>query len=303
VGRLEKFVKRFSKIPIVGQGKYVRVFMPSYPGPKIQSVNCLVETVHHFQNHWPMNVVMRLAGSAYLNSLQNEAIAQMIDEEDCVGLLLAEHDAIWPPPQPARVAEDGTHRPPFNALQRLMSRDKDIVAGFATNRTQPVKMMAGWFLPNGDLRGVDDPKIVDPQNGQPFEVDWAATHFMYISRPAAVRIAEHAGSHLTLFDPATKLFSREDLERRVKNLLNCYQREGCSYEILCKDLEGLINLAGSYQNDISFCRRAKAAGCEIWVDPSFEVQHMGDYPYSRNDWIGQHMVSLDEAEAFASKQG
>jgi hypothetical protein len=306
MGGLSKFLRRHEKIPIVGKGsKHLRVFMPSYPGPRIESIQCLDETCHHFLNHYPMSLFKRLSGGAYLNTLQNVAMADMIDDEDAVGLMMVEHDAVWPT-APAREV-DGVKRPAFNAFQRLISRDKDIIGALCTNRKLPVKLMAGWYHENGDLRGVEDPALGDPQNSTPFEVDWIATHFLYVSRKAAVRIAEHVGSHLALFDCMTKVDSRKDTSEALCKLAMRYADdhgepdEDINSQEFVAEVVKLVDMVGYYQNDISFCKRAKAAGCEIWVDPSFEVQHVGDYPYSRNDWIGQKMLEQERAEKAAAK--
>ena len=47
--------------------------------------------------------------------------------------------------------------------------------------------------------------------------------------------------------------------------------------------------------DFSFCRKARLAGLEVWADPSFEVQHLGDYGYSRVDWIAQRREPVRQA--------
>lgn len=269
-----------------GPNQRVRVFMPSYPGPKIYTMNCLLEMLHGFGTlGTPYDVVFRMGGGAYLNTLQNDAMCQFLEDELAVGLLLVEHDAIWP--NAGTRDRDGKKLPPFNALHRLMSRGKDIIAGFATNRSMPVKMMAGWYKPNGDLRPVEDPDIVDPRNGTPFEVEWAATHFMYVTRAAAVKIAEHQGTPLAMFDCSAKLFEVAPTSMRLSEMLAEHRAGGITETEFRVELGRLLDMAGYYQNDISFCRRARAAGCEIWVDPSFEVQHIGDYSYSRHDWMGQ----------------
>jgi GT2 family glycosyltransferase len=61
-------------------------------------------------------------------------------------------------------------------------------------------------------------------------------------------------------------------------------------------------MTGNYSEDVAFCRRAKEAGVEIWVDPSFELQHMGLYPYTRLDWIGQKLARAEGEKEKADKQ-
>jgi len=267
--------------------KTVTVFVPSYPGPKVltmESLLTMTESLHMFRpDH---QVRLELTAGAYLPLMRNLALRRMVEEDKSVGILMVDHDAYWPTVLPKKVKGNGKVLEGFNALDRLISLDKDIVGGLFTTRAMPIQLMCGGFNPaDGGLVWLDDVAKGHPLNSEPFQVDWIGAHFLYISKKAALKIAEHVGSYKTLFDCNSRLMIDGRYNSQLDLSLEEYKSGTIDRDAVKKRIETLVDHAGFFQEDVSFCRRAKAAGCEIWVDPKFEVQHIGDYSYGRMDWL------------------
>ncbi len=183
-----------------------------------------------------------------------------------------------------------------------MSLDKDIVGGLFTTKNMPVKLMCGSFDPaNGHLSWLDDVSKGHPLNGTPFQVDWLGCHFLYISRRAVQKMVDHIGSHLTLFDCNSRLMVDARYSEPLNAALGEFSRGEITLEHIREKIALLVDHAGFFQEDVSFCRRAKDSGCEIWVDPCFEVQHVGEYNYGRMDWIAHKMAEDEEKAAKAAE--
>ncbi len=282
------------KEPEAAGKKIVHVYIPSYPGPKVFTIEAALQMTQSFGMFRSDTLcTLQLTGGAYLPLMRNMALREMIEQERAEGMLMIDHDAVWPNKYPDGKSDSG-----FNALDRLLSLDKDIIGGLFTTRGMPIRLMCGGFDPeNGNLTWLDDVAKGHPLNATPFQVDWIGCHFLYISRRAAVKIANHVGSHLTLFDCHSRLMTDGRYNSQLDLALEEYKSGAIDLRAIKGTIEGLVDKAGFFQEDVSFCRRAKAAGCEIWVDPCFEVQHIGDYAYTRMDWVHQKVQEEQAKEA------
>lgn len=278
--------------------KTVTVFVPSYPGPKVLTMESMLLMTESFPLFRPnYQCRLELTAGAYLPLMRNLAMRRMIEDDRSEGILYVDHDAHWPTVIPSRESPRG-----FNALDRLISRDKDIIGGLFTTRTMPISLMCGTFDPaTGGLVWLDDMTKGHPLSKDPFQVDWVGCHFLYISKRAALKVADHVGSHKTLFDCNSRLMIDGRYNVPLDRALEQFRTGEIDLAAVKQQIERLTDQAGFFQEDVSFCRRAKAAGCEIWIDPSFEVQHIGDYAYGRMDWAAQKLA-IDEAAELEKQQ-
>lgn len=303
-GGIKKFIARQraaleAKYLIKGTGKSVRIFMPMYPAPNPNTVTCLLGLVQGFAGlGTPYDTKLSFKTGSLISHLRSESGREFIEDDESVGMLCIDADAIWPNGSALDAAGKAVQG--FNALDRLMSRDKDIVGALCTNRSIPTVIAAGWFDGEGSLSRVEDENQGHPLNSTPFQVDWIGMHFTYVTRRAALKIANHIDQHAFLFEPESRLWDRPEKMAEVGRLLEAYKAGTHDVDDVVATLKRLFNASGYYPEDVAFCRRAKDAGVEVWVDPSFDVGHFGEYRYTRMDWIGQKMLAR-EAETAAAE--
>ena len=274
----------------------ILVFVPSYPGPKVATMECVLNLLYGWESlRTGINITLQLTGGAYIDAMRNSAILQMLKNPNCIGVLMIDHDAKFPS-VPA-IDKKGQRDPQaFNALRQLVQHDVDIVGALTTTRGFPLQLMCGTYKANAELDFLQDAKMGHPLSKKAFQVDWTACHFTYISRRAIGKIVDHYGADTNFFECSSRILVDDKRRAEVETVLERFKSGEIDAPTAMKKIAYWVDLAGVYQEDVSFCRRAKAAGCEIWIDPSFEVQHIGDYPYSRFDWLSQKMFQQEETK-------
>lgn len=274
------------------KGKIIHLFIPSYPGPKVKTMECALNMLYGFNELGTgIRTALKLVGGAYIDVMRNAALVEMLEDPKAIGVLMVDHDAIWVNRNHSIV--NGKHDDGFNALYRLMARDKDIIGALTTTRAMPIRLMCGAYTDEGGLAMLNDITKGHPSNGNPFQVEWTACHFTYISRRAALKIASHYGSDKHFFECASRIMVDVEKRTKVEELMDQFRAGKFDRDEALEKILLWVDMAGVWQEDVSFCRRARAAGCEIWIDPSFEVQHIGDYAYSRADWLGQKQREME----------
>ena len=261
-------------------------------------MSCAIDTATGFNMlEMGIGVSIKLIGGAYIDVMRNEAIIDMLMDPNCIGTLMVDHDAVWPNSFPS--VKDGVRNEGFNALYQLYKQDKDIVGALTTTRQMPIRLMCGTYTNDGQIAFLNDLADGHPRNGKMFKVDWTACHFTYVSRRGAIKIAQHYGSEKSFFESGTRIRHDDKNKTRLLEVMEQFKLGHIEREEAFERAVHAFDLAGVYQEDISFCQRAQAAGCEIWIDPCFEVQHIGDYAYSRVDWLGQKGREEERAQAEA----
>lgn len=140
---------------------------------------------------------------------------------------------------------------------------------------------AAWV--NGEL--VKDLSQFD----QPMKVDYAGTGFMLISRAALEGVRRYLQRR---YDTAKTL--RESLGRLPPNEAKVADEmlEAMSFEYEKDDGKKItayfmtpIHNGGLESEDYNFCRIAKEAGFDVWMDPSVKLVHWGQWAYGEYEHL------------------
>jgi glycosyltransferase involved in cell wall biosynthesis len=167
--------------------------------------------------------------------------------------------------------------PEPDALVRLLSHKKDIVAGLCTARQDPpVPNMKTWNKERGEAE-----KIWDWPEGKLIDGVMAGTGLMLISKHALEQVAQVYFD--CLWEQDVYGFSGEKLAawkaarlKRFDDLKSCYW-----FRILPTP-SGDVEMG----EDMNFCYIAKTyCGIETHVDTSVQPGHIGKYPFSIRDFV------------------
>lgn len=186
------------------------------------------------ENGWPEPVFYFRAGDSDIARARNAIIGHFL-KSDCTDLVLIDSDISWPP----------------GALTRLVSHNKDFVAGAYRGRTDEREM---YFI----LWPQQKEMWTDPESGNPLlKVDGVPIGFCRLKRSVVEKLVA-ASPHKNVSDP---MIPGEEYPWVVD-----FERfDGARYE------EGY-----------SLCRRWRELGGEIWVDPIINLGHMGPKIFESN---------------------
>lgn len=270
----------------------VCMLVPSYSGPKSlmqEAAGAMIDYSKRWVDIWSPP---RIASSV-VHWVRNHILADvMVSGEPFDHVLFIDDDIV---PQP-------------DALMRLLSHKKDIVAALCTKRVDPPIPNMLWLEESMDFSPILKWKIPNPL----MKVDAAGTGMMLISREAIEAVAEfhmRCGWERQVFgrmfnraldnafakadggallDPALRHFAElaaEDMERQLlleeEQRRETYRRTGNAqwFQFLQK-----LNNRGEYGEDVSFCFKARFCGIDTHTDTSVTPGHIGDYVYSIDDY-------------------
>lgn len=269
--------------------KSIMINVACYKTPHPQTMMAVQNLMHHFQSfEMGIDILYRMNTASDVTAMRNDSLADWDNMPNCIGALYIDDDMMFNVGGGKSGKGDNVHG--FNPLQRLLMRDKDIIGALCTTRQMPIRTNAGYQADDGNAHQLTDPELITPMNATPFEVDYLGFGFIYIQRRAILKMLHH------LKIPANKLFDAEvmwhylpDADKSLDQILLGLAARGIprTRDAIKKQIDLFMRRAVHMSEDWSFCRKAKESGCEVWVDPSFEVQHIGDYPYSRMDWLAQ----------------
>lgn len=164
-----------------------------------------------------------------------------------------------------------------DALERLLSHKKDIVAGICTRRNDPpVPNIRFYEADTGETR-----QIWEWPENELIEVDAVGTGLMLISRHALEQVAQ------VYFDC---LYEKEFYGLAGDRLaeLSVTRLTAFDAEKICYWFRFLPTPKGNIEmgEDITFCFLAKHyGGIPIYVDTAVQPGHLGSYPYSIKDFL------------------
>ena len=165
---------------------------------------------------------------------------------------------------------------PPTALDQLISRDKDIVAGVCTWKTPPYWVPAGMQV--GDKLKYVLVSPSDIASKMLKQVDFAGSGFMLIKRKALQAVEEFLRD---------KVYNEVPKEYRWLSPV--------PYFPVTFDPDRNV-ITGS---DFSFCRIARKAGCEIYLDCALVCGHRWEGEYDIRDhwrWVEEHGFSREEPQ-------
>lgn len=159
---------------------------------------------------------------------------------------------------------------PPYGISRLISRGKDIIGGAYVQKKDEAKPLIFKMDGNGFFR-----HIYDFPRDEPFLVDGIGTGFLLVSK----RVHEAFAPDIT-------------------------KDGGLPFDL------GRGPSGNEEGEDLSFCRRAKEMGFEIWCDPTIPLGHVGkkvftlddfDHSYAYRDWREKYESYDNDIDGWATK--
>lgn len=129
-------------------------------------------------------------------------------------------------------------------------------------------------------------KDLDKYSG-PIKVDYAGTGFMAIKRSALEKVRAYLQERYEIAQDLVKRLEK-DLSPIQQNVLKAmlggvdYRWDGPERETTAFFMTPIVELEGKRileSEDYNFCRMAREAGLDIWMDPSVRLIHWGTWGY------------------------
>jgi hypothetical protein len=255
------------------QHPIVAILVPCYrqPHPRMsQGINALVKYSHE---HGIQIIHTPIIQSSAVHWTRNALIVELLKSSKPFTHILFCDDDIVPPP---------------DALCRLMSHGKDIIAALCTRRQDPP-------IPNARLFD-EERRMYEELWEWPdglIEVGAVGTGFMLISRHALQQVAEVYFQ--CLYEKKLYGVSDEWVELATRRRLEEFDNEPNAWWFKWLDREDCY---GEYGEDVSFCHKAtQCAGMKVYVDTTVQPEHMGDYGYTIQDFVSYRDPLIERAKA------
>lgn len=139
------------------------------------------------------------------------------------------------------------------AMVRLIKQPVDVVAAVYRHRADPVSWPVKWLADREFLQA-------DPATGL-LEVEAAPTGFMRITRAALLKMTEATPWYHDHVAPGRKSWMLFD---RIRD-----------------------DNGQKWGEDFAFCRRWRALGGQVWIDPEIEMGHIGNKTFTGHigEWL------------------
>lgn len=261
--------------------------MPIYKYPHPQTWLCVDDLIQTFgAKQYGVDIdFYRVIGSG-VASARNDCINHFVELEtkhglSVEGILWLDDDMIWP--KGMSLDSNGRTVYGFDILSRLREHDKDMVGCLCTTRKPPFRTNISFVLDDGTIPSVTDPELVGFSKTDLFKVPYMGFACNWTPARTIHRMIDVLGT-TKLFDPETNWRDRTDIDGILKAALAANDLDNL------KDTMDRVWRTSWYLNeDYSFCRKMQAVGLEVWVDPTIEVLHMGDYAYGRRDFMAMYV--------------
>lgn len=184
---------------------------------------------------WAMDIAIE-ANNCHVDDTRNSLVREFL-QSDCSDFVFIDADVGW--------RED--------ALPRLLSYDRDIVAGVYPKKTDKTEFPV--YLPKGPLWAEADGLL---------EVERVPTGFLRIRRVVLEALAASA----------------------AKFTSNEHKDGDAPYPLIFERMNNTTD-ARRWSGDYAFCNKAKAAGFRVFVDPEMHFSHAGVKVWS--GCLGDHL--------------
>jgi len=254
----------------------VAILVPCYESPLPEMANALAGMMEACKGKALCYTGPVIRDSSVVHWSRNMLVAELIKTQKPWTHVLFIDDDIVPPP---------------DAILRLLSHDKGIVAGVCTTRNDPPVPNIRWW----DEEALNFRTIFDWPKDKLIEVGGVGTGFMLITREALQQVAQAYFD--CLFEKELYGMSDQLIEKaRVERLKYFDNHANASWFRFLPQLNG----SNEYGEDMSFCLVAKRY-CDITVycDTSVQPDHIGRYGFGVKDY---HQFR-DEAIAKAKAEG
>jgi hypothetical protein len=268
---------RSRNVPTIGKFKPTTVVfsMSMYRYPHPRTMNLVQRMLNQLQGRRPdIDIIM---GQQLATALivARQAQFQLVLDHKADFLVISDDDMNW--------AQDDT----FNALERMISLDKDIVSACCFSRHMPIVCFVSIEESGEHLQ---DPDIV--LKGEPFKAKYTGFGLILIKRHVVEKVAEYSGGVENIPNFIGNWREHPEALERLS--------AASSPEEIMDAVDYLQRRAKWFYEDYSFCRKARECGFDIWIDPSFECAHIGDYDYGVKDWAWMLRKQKENADARSS---
>lgn len=255
---LVKDEKKFADIPVVA------ILVPSYRAPEPQMQDAIAKMIEYTREKSAAAVYFGPPSPAMsiVHWSRNRLITELLNTgKRWTHVLFIDDDIV--------VAPDG--------LERLLSHQKDIVAGLCTYKTDPaIPNIRAWNEDLGEAR-----QIWEWPEGKLLQGFYVGTGLMLISKNALEQVAQAYFD--CLWEQDFYGLAGEKLETVKKARLAKFDEGRACYWFRFLQTSAGNNEMGE---DMSFCHLAKQyCGMEIYVDTSVAPSHVGKYPFSIKDFL------------------
>jgi hypothetical protein len=282
--KVGEFLKKFSP----PTKKKLLIAVASYRSPKVETTKGIYRMMHTpGELGLPYDVDLRMTSHTSTIRARNEHMEYFL-EHGHDACLMVDDDMQWPVSD--AITSDGTNVTGFCPLIRLLERDKDVISALCTNRKIPTEIMAGHEEADGTCRMLNTPEEVMEPGVVP--IDFFGFGMVLIRRRAVLKMLDHYGPKCNFWFAEWNTYrSLPAVNRAVADriaLLRSRPQRDDDVDTLLDEIEDLQRKGTLLGQDFAFCKRARMAGVELWLDRTFDVHHIGDYGYSRIDWLGQY---------------
>lgn len=245
----------------------VLILVPTHKEPQPETGNALNQLIQASKNH--AHVIMRPSvGSSVVHWVRNFLLAQVYTAKMYFDYILFCDDDMVPPP---------------NALITLLEKQVDVVGAVCTVRQDPPLPNARHYNPVMKAYQTAD---IDRQGF--WKLDAIGTGFLLLSR----KVIEDVGEYTLAQRYWRERFgmSKEFADaREVTDRARAEKDNNKFWFEFLKDAS-----AGELGEDISFCLKARECGYEIFGDSSIIVGHVGNYPFSLEDYWAYHDMAIQK---------
>lgn len=235
----------------------VVILVPTHKEPQPETGNALNHLIQASKDY--AHVIMRPSvGSSVVHWVRNYLLAQLYKSGTPFDYVLFCDDDMVPPP---------------DALITLLAKKGDVVGAVCTVRQDPPLPNARYY--NKTIQAY---QTADIDRAGVWNVGAIGTGFILLSKKVLDDVGEYTlkqryfREHLGMSEEKAVVREKADRERAEKDNNKFW------FEFL-KDPK-----AGELGEDISFCFKARECGYEVFGDSTIVVGHIGNYPYSLEDY-------------------
>lgn len=244
----------------------VAICVPVYQQPEPHMQSALNAMIRKTQAVADVYVGPEVHGSSVIHWARNFLIAELIKtKQPWTHVLLMDDDIVAPP----------------DALIKLLSHKKDIIAGLCTKRVDPPIPNMRYMSENEN--GLWFRYIERWPEDELIEVGAVGTGMMLISKEALEKIAD-AYFESKYEKEVYSITDEKALEFKQARLRHFDKTANAFWFRFLPGMHG----QDEYGEDIGFCMFAKRyCDISIWVDTSVKPGHIGKYPFTVDDFIMQ----------------